>query len=148
MVIATLCRIPVTLSTQVMVLLSSIPTCHNPLPLPCTSRHPAESALHSRQNLAYSIPPQLLHQQHQRKQLLDPEERAALGQNEEGVGPDYVSASSRQRTCPLAPSFSIEHTLLRAPGVDVAEQLELSTSQRMERMDDSKSPPIVPMSCS
>lgn len=94
------------------------------------------------------MPPQLPHQQHQRKQLLDPEERAALGQDEEGVGPDYVSPSSRQRTCPLAPSFSIEHTLLLAPGVDVAEQLELSTSQRMERMDDSKSPPIVPMSCS
>ncbi len=50
-------------------------------------------------------------------------------------------------TGPLALSLSTKHTLM-APGVDVAEQLELPTSQRMERLDDSKSPRIVPMSCS
>ena len=148
MVIATLCRIPVTLSTQAI----GIPELDSYLTATLFPiKHSALSGricLHSRQNLAYSIPPQLPHQQHQRKQLLNPEERVALGQDEEGVGPDYVSPSSWQRTCPLAPSFSIEHTLLLAPSVDVAEQLELSTSQRMERMDDSKSPRIVPMSCS
>ncbi len=63
---------------------------------------------------------------------LHPEERVALGQDEEGGRPRLRQSKQRQRTCPLAPSVSIEHTLLLAPGMDVAEQLELSTNQRMD----------------
>ena len=82
---------------------------------------------------------QLLDETGQPEQVLNPEPAPAFRQNQVRIPAFNVGPGGRHRTDPIFSGHSKEHAML-APGVRIADQLELAPAQRMERMDDAKSP--------
>ena len=83
----------------------------------------------------------------QGEQVLCAEVRPPGGDHEEGVGALDVGPACRQRVHLCLPGLAEEDPLL-APGMGVADQLELPAAQGMEGMGDSEAPRSFSTICS
>jgi len=77
----------------------------------------------------------------QPEQVVEAEQGAPRGHDQERIWADDIGPASRQRPNAPTGTLAVEDPLL-APGVCVTDELELSPEQRMERMDDPESSPL------
>ena len=92
-------------------------------------------------------PGQLLEEPGQRDEVLDAEAGPTRRQHQERIGPLDVGPARRQRTDAIGSGLPEEDPVL-APGVGVADELELPAAQGVERVGHPKSLRIAGTSCS
>ena len=88
-------------------------------------------------------PVELREEPAQRDEIIGAEERPTGREREVRVGPLHIGPAGRQRADSIGSGLNEEHPVL-APGVGIADELELAAAQRMERVGHSNSLRIVP----
>jgi len=105
------------------------------------------SVRHNRPDMCGRIsltpPVELIDEPDQRGEILDPETGPSAGEDEEGIGTLDVGPACRQRPHPSVTGLPEEHPVL-APGVGIADEIELASAERMERVGHTKSRRIAP----